>query len=181
MDYQATDILKNLVELITLRNRVASEISSLIGRPAQIGHVGEFIASQVFNINLEESASTPAIDGFFSEGSLRGQSVNIKWYARRENVLDITPEKLPNYYLVMTGPKTTVMTSKGQSRPWLIESVFLFKANELVRNLRKKRLKIGIATSVKQKYWDDAEIYPEVKNKNLILSDEQRHMLSFFQ
>ncbi len=147
MKLQGEIPLGKLAELIKVRNQIANEISSLIDRPAQIGHVGEFIASQVFNITLEESASTPAIDGFFSEGNLRGQSVNIKWYAKRENVLDITPEKLPNYYLVMTGPKTTVMTSKGQSRPWLIESVFLFNANELVNNLRKKGLRIGIATS----------------------------------
>lgn len=180
MKLQGEIALGKLAELIKTRNRVASEISGVIGRPAQIGHLGEFIASQVFYITLQESASTPAIDGLFSEGNLRGQSVNIKWYAKRENVLDITPEKLPNYYLVMTGPKSTVMTSKGQSRPWLIESVFLFNANELVNNLRKKGLKIGIATSVRQKYWEDAEIYPKSENTSLILNREQRQLLSQF-
>ena len=172
--------LEELAELIKVRNQIANEISSLIGRPAQIGHVGEFIASQVFNITLEESASTPAIDGFFSEGDLRGQSVNIKWYAKRENVLDITPEKLPNYYLVMTGPKATGLSSKGKSRPWLIRSVYWFNANELVSNLKEKNLKIGIATSVRQEYWDKAEIYPKSKNTSLILNEEQRQLLSLF-
>jgi len=40
--------LRKLAELIRRRNAVGREIAALIGRPAQIGHLGEHIASQVF-------------------------------------------------------------------------------------------------------------------------------------
>jgi hypothetical protein len=35
-----------------------------------IGHLGEWIAAQVFDIELETSASRAAIDGRFKTGSL---------------------------------------------------------------------------------------------------------------
>jgi len=38
------DELRRLSELIQVRNGIAGQISALIGRPALIGHVGEFIA-----------------------------------------------------------------------------------------------------------------------------------------
>lgn len=63
-------VLVNLAELLNDRNHIAVEISGIIGTPVQIGHVGEYIASQVFSITLEESASTPAIDGFFQKAAL---------------------------------------------------------------------------------------------------------------
>ena len=106
MKRREVDALINLANLIHNRNKIAEEISLIIDRPAQIGHIGEFIASKIFQITLAESASEKAIDGYFSSGTLQGKSVNIKWYAKRENMLDITPDALPDYYLVMTGPKS---------------------------------------------------------------------------
>ena len=92
--------LHDLAKLINQRNLVAAKISSIVGWPAMIGHVGEFIASRIFDIELLDSASAKGIDGHFRSGPLSGRSVNIKWYARQEGLLDITPEYLPNYYLV---------------------------------------------------------------------------------
>jgi len=54
------DDLTRLAQLIQTRNQVAREIASLIGRPAIIGHVGEYIAARVFRIALEESAAQKA-------------------------------------------------------------------------------------------------------------------------
>ena len=42
--------LERLAELLRERNRVSTEIAALIGRPALNSHVGEYIASQVFDI-----------------------------------------------------------------------------------------------------------------------------------
>jgi hypothetical protein len=180
IDQRSDRNLTHLAKLVQERNRVAGEITSVIGRPGQIGHLGEYIASKVFDIRLEESASSKAIDGYFSSGPLNGLSVNIKWYAKLEFLLDITPDALPDYYLVMTGPKTKELTSKGKARPWLIEFVFLFEAKPLVRELNKRGLKIGIATSVRQTYWQKAEIYPRPFNRDLLLSDEQKRLLRLF-
>ena len=134
----------------------------------------------MFDIRLVESASSKAIDGYFSSGALKGRSVNIKWYAKLEFLLDITPDALPDYYLVMTGPKAKEFRSKGEARPWLIESVFSFEARPLLRELRKRGLKIGVATSVRQTYWQKAEIYPRPFNRDLVLRDEQKGMLRLF-
>lgn len=169
-----------LAALIKKKNALEREITALIDRPAQIGHIGEYIASCVFHIELEESATYKASDGRFRNGPLRGRTVNIKWYARLESLLDITPNALPDFYLVMTGPKSGAMSSRGRSRPWLIDAVFLFEALPLVDELRRSGVKMGIATSVRQHLWDRAEIYPVQRNSALSLSAEQRQSLALF-
>jgi len=40
--------------------------------------------------------------------------------------------------------------------------------------------KKGIATSVKKRLWEMAEIYPEPRNSQLILTQEQRLLLESF-
>src|SRR5574339_131973 len=97
------DDLIQLARLIDIRNQTEGEITALIGRPAAIGHIGEYIASRVFNITLETSASHKSSDGYFCDEPLRGHTVNIKWFAFQEGILDITPDALPDYYLVLTG------------------------------------------------------------------------------
>jgi hypothetical protein len=174
------DDLTQLADLIKKRNLLEREITALVGRPAEIGHIGEYIASRVFHIALEESASHKSIDGRFRDGPLKERTVNIKWYARREGLLDITPDALPDYYLVLTGPKSGAVTSRGQVRPWTIENVFLFDAQTLVDELKHGGVKIGVATSVRQHLWAKAEIYPAQRNDLLELSEEQREALMLF-
>jgi len=95
-------------------------------------------------------------------------------------LLDINSDLLPDFYLVMTGPKSGAISSRGTTRPWLISSVFLFDTHELVRMLKARGIKIGIATSVRGQMWDDAEIYPVQRNNNLILSSDQKRELALF-
>ncbi|CAN5649904.1 hypothetical protein BH18ACT7_BH18ACT7_11070 [soil metagenome] len=53
-------------------------ITGVIERPMTAGHAGEWIAAQVFDIELEMSASQSAIDKRFRGSPLVGRSVNIK-------------------------------------------------------------------------------------------------------
>ena len=170
-----------LAGLIKQRNATEIEIAAIIGRPASIGHLGEYIASKIFNITLARSATEKAIDGHFTDGPLAGRSVNIKWYAKHENMLDIAPAALPDYYLVLSGPKAAVASSRGAVRPWLIEQVYLFDAPQLVQALLPGGTLIGIATSVRQAFWTSAEIYPQPNNPLLTLSDEHRAALALFR
>jgi len=172
--------IRELATLISERNAVAERITNVIGRPAQIGHVGEYIASRVFDIQLEESATAKGIDGRFRSGPLAGKTVNIKFYAKREGLLDIRPDAVPGYYLVLAGPRATAMTSRGEARPWHIDGVFLFAGEEILDHLRSRGVKIGIATSVIAEQWNHAEIYPASRNRALSLTDEQREMLQLF-
>jgi hypothetical protein len=173
--------LLHLAELVKRRNALEEEFTAIIGRPAAIGHIGEYIASKIFSIALVESASQKNIDGYFQEGPLAKRSVNIKWYAKLEWLLDITADALPDFYLVMAGPKSAALTSRGKVRPWLIDSVYCFNASALVTALQPSRVKIGIATSVNQSLWKSAEIYPKPTNSDLMLSDMQREMLGLFK
>ncbi|HUW15344.1 MAG TPA: hypothetical protein VM537_36875, partial [Anaerolineae bacterium] len=154
--------------------------ASLIGRPAQLGHIGEFIASQVFGIVLEESASRKAIDGHFAGGPLAGRTVDIKWYGRQEGILDISPSDLPDYYLVLAGPKSAASSSRGGVRPWTIVSAHLFDASELADDLRRRGLKVGVASSLCQVLWQEAEIHPQQRNCRLVLTPGQLEMLALF-
>jgi hypothetical protein len=172
--------LLNLAELIKKRNSLEEDITALIGRPADLGHIGEFIASKVFRITLHESATHKGSDGYFSDGALEGRTVNIKWYARREGLLDINPDALPDYYLVLTGPKAFAVSSRGKTRPWIIENVFLFEAHALVEELKQNGVKIGIAASLQQNLWAKAEIHPLHNNAALQLSEEQHIALALF-
>jgi hypothetical protein len=175
------DDLFKLAQLIKIRNQTEIDITNLIGRPAQIGHIGEFIASKIFDIRLQESASYKGIDGYFASGNLVNRSVNIKWYAKLERILDLNLNALPDSYLVLSGPLSTSMSSRRETRPWLINSVFLFDAKELVDQLVPRKTKLGTATSINSKSWKDAEIYPHHSNQRLILTAEQREQLSWFQ
>ena len=76
------DDLVQLAGLIRRRNQLEQEITALIQRPAQIGHLGEYIAAHIFDIMLEQSAAHKGFDGRFTDGPLQGRTVNVKWYAR---------------------------------------------------------------------------------------------------
>jgi hypothetical protein len=172
--------VERVADLLRRRNRIDREISKLIDRPCTRGHIGEFIASKIFKIRLESSATAKGVDGVFAEGPLRGKTVNIKLYGKQEGFLDIAANKLANYYLVLTGPKTAPTTSRGTSRPLVILHVYLFKMPKLMKELKRRGVKIGIATSVAQHYWIEAEIYPRKTNKTLEVTKEQIRLLELF-
>jgi hypothetical protein len=176
---EMNDLIR-LAKLIKSRNAIANDITTIIGRPALIGHVGEYIASAIFEIVLEKSASHKGSDGHFMGGALAGCTVNIKCYPKQEGILDVNPVNFPDYYLVLAGPKSGAVSSRGIVRPWVIKSVFLFDASKLIDILRKRGVKIGIATSVIGQLWDNAEIYPTQRNNKLTLSNEQRSLLDLF-
>ena len=172
---------KELSKLLEKKNIIDSQISQIIGRPAEKGHVGEYIAFQIFDIEPHNSATQKGSDGFFRNENLSSKRVNIKFYAKREGILDInTTNSPPDYYLVLTGPKGPTLSSRDSVRPWIIESVYLFDHQKLVEKLRMKGLGIGVATSVSKEHWFDAEVYPTNNNKSLILSEEQKKILALF-
>ena len=154
--------LEQLASLLARHNAIDEDIEALIGRPALRGHVGEWIAQEIFEVTLAESAVQKDFDGRFANGPLTGKTVNVKWYGKREGLLDINnPDGVPDYYLVMTGPRAEAMTSRWQTRPWVITEVFLFDASALVDRLRKRGVKLGVPTSVWQPEWEAARVYPE--------------------
>lgn len=171
--------LAELSQLISARNEVDDFIAAIINRPALVGHIGEYIASQIFDIKLCDSATTQAIDGVFNSGELNGKSVNIKYYGKQENLLDITPKVLPDFYLVLTGAKGQPTSSKGKTRPFAINSVFLFDAKELIEVLISRKVKIGVATSVISSLWNNAQIYPN-QGELLQLTEQMRQQLANF-
>jgi hypothetical protein len=172
--------VKQLAQLLRERNEVAQKVSDLIRRPAQIGHVGEFIASRIFNIRLEPAANAKSIDGVFQEGPLAGKSVNIKFYAKLESLLAVPPSNPPDYFLVLTGPKATTMTSRGEARLWYIESVFLFDGRRLHQELTERGVKLCEATSIRNQQWCAAEVFPRSVNSNFRLSEIQKQALRLF-
>ena len=165
--------LVQLADLLSEMNSIGEKISEITQRPATIGHTGEYIAAEIFDIELEESANAKGIDGHFRSGTLAGRTVNVKWYSKLEYMLDINPGALPDYFLVMTGPKGQAVSSRGGIRPWLINYVFLFNAAELVTELTARGVKIGVASSVRKHEWQAAEIYPNRRSMVYRLSDEQ--------
>ena len=100
----------------------------------------------------------------------------MKWYLKREGLIDVTESDALDYYLVLAGPAAPATHSRGSVRPWCLESVYLFDARKLLGELRERGVKIGVATSVRAAQWSAAEIYPEQHNNVLIL---QRHFVIY--
>ena len=67
--------LEQLAKAIWQRNVADVEIARIIDRPAERGHVGEYIVARIFGIALEQWASHKGIDGRFIGGSLAGKSI----------------------------------------------------------------------------------------------------------
>jgi hypothetical protein len=178
--------LTHLADLIRNRNEIDREISALIGRPANRGHLGEYIASHIFDIDLYASASTRAADGRFRSGPLFGCSVNIKFYGKFERGADLVASAEavdhPDYYLILAGPVPTSMSSKGSHAPTVIDSVYLLHASTLLNDLRSlpRMVKLGIATSIRKQFWSPAMLFPIQVNQTLILTPEQRTALALF-
>ena len=175
------DKLNKLSSLLSKRNSIDEEIGAIIGRPASTGHIGEYIAAEIFDIELSESASEKSLDGYFQSGSLANSSVNIKYYTVRGSILDITPDSLPDYYLVMMGSSVSSESSRGMVYPANIASVHIFESSSLTSALRERGVKIGVATSVVRHLWDAAEVYPQQTNEDFTISSNQVDMLAQFQ
>ncbi len=175
-----TTDLRRLATLLRQHNTITDEIARLIGRPAERGHVGEYIASRIFRIRLAETATERGIDGIFAEGPLEGRTVNVRWQGRREEMLDLDTSERTEFYLVLVGAKRPATTSKGTSRPWTIQAVHLFDARRLHTALRGRGVAIGEASSVAGQFWTESEVYPKLRNAALVLSQEQRDLLALF-
>lgn len=173
--------LARLAELIRQRNQAEVEITRITGRPAAIGHLGEYIASRIFKIALAATAIEEGIDGTFTEGPLAGRTVDIKWYAKREGILDVGTKRLLDFYLVLAGPAGPAFSSKGLPRPWLISSVHLFETTNLIASLRTSAVRVGIATSVRAHFWDESRVYPDGRNNLLPLTAEHERLLALFR
>jgi hypothetical protein len=176
----AADAIAYLARLLHRRNDIDEQISTIIQRPVAAGHLGEWIASAVFDIELETSATTAAVDGRFRAGKLQGKTVNIKWYLKREGLLDMTGADILDYYLVMTGPAAPASSSHGAVRPWRIDSVYLFDAHQLLADQRARGVKIGVASSIPRDRWLQAEVHPNPASPLLELSAEQTAALQMF-
>ena len=146
--------LEQLASLLVRRNAIDEEIAALIRRPAIRGHIGEWIAQEIFRVKLEP-ANRKGFDGRFVDGPLVGEAVNVKWYGKREGVLDISsdPAGVVDFYLVMTGPKAGAMTSKDRTRPLVIKEVFLFDARALVKRFTVQKRRLGVASYVRENEW----------------------------
>jgi len=168
------DELIRLSDLMKQRNQIEKEAAKIINRPFLLGHLGEHIASKLFGIRLNDSASYKGHDGFFSEGRLKGRSVNIKFYGRKSRLLDMQKVDHPDYYLVLMGS-----SEKKEYTCWDIETVYLFETNSLLSNLEGR--KIGPATSVRKVLWEDSMIYPSNNNDALIIDEQMLSILKLFE
>jgi hypothetical protein len=176
--------LTHLADLIRIRNYVNNSISRYIGRPAETGHLTEYIASQIFDIALHPTAVNKASDGCFrSPSSLESKSVNVKYRSSSTRRLNIENSAEladhPDYYLAFRGPKLLKGPASEKTLPLVIEAVFLFESKALIQALVAEGGP-NIGPSVKSIHWQAAMIYPEQVNPALILSEEQHAALALF-
>lgn len=166
--------LKSIAMLIRERNRIDARITDIVGRPVVSGHLSDWIAAQIFDIELDPAANKP-FDGRFRSGALAGRTVNVKHYTRNTGLLDMTDAEDLDYYLVLTGPRTPHAGS------WSIDQVYLFDAQALYDELSAQLRRIGVATSVRPEYWRAAEVHPNPARPALALGPMQTAALESFR
>lgn len=166
--------LPRLASLLKSRNTIDEKIATFIGRSAQVNNIGEYIASIIFRITLDDAGKRRGYDGRFSSGPLAGHTVDVQWHPKRDGLLNIKLDAFPDYYLILTGPELSAAS------PWVIESIFLFNTSELLNALRERGVQIGSGTSVTGPLWERAEIYPVPRNNRLPVGDEERKLLVLF-
>ncbi|THV27308.1 hypothetical protein [Glycomyces paridis] len=166
--------LTSIAMLIHERNRIDARITDIVGRPVVSGHLSDWIAAQVFDIELDPVPGSP-VDGRFRSGALAGRTVNVKHYTRNHGLLDMTDSEELDYYLVMTGPRVPVAGA------WSIDRVYLFDAQALYDDLSEQLRRIGVATSVRPEYWRAAEVHPNPARPALALGPMQTAALDAFR
>lgn len=170
--------LREVADLVAQRNEIDQELANIVGRPVVAGHLGEWIAGQIFGIELESSGSQRGYDGRFTRGDLAGRSVNVKWYSRQQGLLDISPHPA-DYYLVLAGPTSAAASSRDAHRPLVIVAVYLFDMAALLAVLADAGRRPGTATSVKSQHWAEAQIFPAPSSR-FPLSADQVEALELF-
>ncbi len=153
---------------------------SAIGSTCHTGHIGEWIAARIFDIELENAANAAGIDGRFTTGLLAGRTVNVKTYGKQEGLLDMKSTAPLDYYLVLSGRRSAPVSSRGALRPFCIDGVYLFDEHRLRTTLGERGIKFSEATIVRAVHWDEAEIYPRPHNPLLVVTDAQQRQLAMF-
>lgn len=171
-DAEATDPLPVLAQLLRRRAAIDVEIADVIRRPTYLGHIGEFIASRIFDIELHPNAAHPGSDGVFRSGPLAGKSVNVKYISMRDGCLDVPVIAAPDYLLVLAGS----VRGKDAGVARFIESVYVFPYRALV----DAGVVPGIAASVRKAHWNAARVYPTSASTAFVLEDRQRSWLALF-
>ena len=172
--------LRRLAELVRKRNQKAGRISSIFRQPDQPEKVRERIASRVFGIEISSGPGEKVISGHFTEGKLAGNAVNIKWYARNDGRLSMQENPLPDFYLVLTGPKTGKEGSTAAISLWTLDYVYLFRTEVIMGQLRLRGAEPSETTRIRRRDWNRCELYPESRCSYLNLSDAQMEMLKLF-
>ncbi len=106
--------------------------------------------------------------------------MNVKWYLKREGLLDMTEFTALDYYLVLAGPPSPAVSSQGTSRPWCIDAVYLFEARKLQAEQIARGVKRGVASSVIKEQREGAEVYPLAAKPELAVTPQQAEQLGLF-
>lgn len=176
--------LENLADYLHAHNEIDASIAEIIGRPAFSGHIGEFAAAAVFDIELHHSATNKASDGIFRSGCYASRSVNIKYYSRCTGVLDMMgttdSTQHPDTYLVLCGSRIGAGSSRGAAAPWVVSEVFLFESDAVLTEIVSRGRTPGVATSLRKELWDEARIFPPREDSRFPLTEEQLDLIGLF-
>ena len=104
----------------------------------------------------------------------------MKWYLKREGLLDTTEHPGLDHYLVRTGPPSAAVSTRNTTRPWCVETVFPFDAPQLRSEQEARGVKCGVASSVITQQWAATEIYPWTANMQLTITSQQAAQLRLF-
>lgn len=172
--------LDELADLIRRKNAIDADIAAIVGRPAQMGHVGEHVAAEIFWHCARAFSINEVHRRLLRHGSLGGPVSQHQVVRETGGVAGSCAQLPPGLLPSDDRTQGPAMSSRGGVRPWLISHVFLFESTNLYDALDRTGSKIGVATSVRAHLWAEAELFPEQRNPSLPLTSDQRNALLMF-
>jgi hypothetical protein len=133
-----------MAALLRARNEADAVIAGLLRRPAEQGHLGEWLAVRLLELEPAPSARSARVR------SPAGRSTS-KSYGALQGILDLhEDDAATDEYLVLSGTREAAGSSRGALGPLAVAHVHLIEGRPLIADLRSRGIKIGIASSVRR-------------------------------
>jgi hypothetical protein len=140
-----------MAALLRARNEADAVIAGLLRRPAEQGHLGEWLAVRLLELEPAPSAHRCRLGREVRSGPLAGRTVNVKSYGALQGILDLhEDDAATDEYLVLSGTREAAGSSRGALGPLAVAHVHLIEGRPLIADLRSRGIKIGIASSVRR-------------------------------
>jgi len=169
-------LLRRLSDLLHDREVIDTAIEQITSVPGGDERTIQWVASEIFDIELDLSRPSTGLVGTFQSGRLSGHTVEVRSQRTCCDVLDTKGSITCEYCMVLAGPRRHDLPTSIRA-PWNIDSVYLFEMQQVHR---ERGASLAPEPTVDALQWRAAEIYPSARNSILLVNPVQAAQLQLF-